>query len=315
MAAVKHIIVCGMGGSGLPGYALDSYALVEKLPVRVSVWNSYDLPPFADASAAVVFCVSYSGNTEETLSSFEAARRRGYEVVAVTSGGKLAELARKSRVSWERIPAGIPPRDALGTMTGAILHILGERKIIRVSPEALRACAAFDSRRTFTEGVRLGRKLALQNFARQNAGGLVIRVPLVYTSRDWYSVGHIWKIAFNETAKIPAFSYSIPEANHNEMEGFAEQPSAQNGNFAAVFLQFSGDHPRIKKRMALSQDVWRRTGIAAEMLRFRQREFWQTFFRAVGIGYSAARTIARTRRVDPNETRIIEQFKTWMAKQ
>jgi glucose/mannose-6-phosphate isomerase len=289
-----------MGGSGLPGYALDSYALVEKLPIKVSVWNAYDLPPIADR-AAPVFCVSYSGNTEETVSNFLAARRRGYPVIAVTTGGKLAALAQRAGAPILRVPSGIPPRSALGHMTGAIARALRARKILPVPFRAMRTFWAFNPKKITPESRRLAR-------------GLAKRIPLVYTSREWYAVGHIWKIAFNETAKIPAFSYTIPEANHNEMEGFAGKPFSANRNFHALFVVAPNDHPRVKRRMDLSRRTWLRAGVPGTAIELGRGEFWPVFFRGVELGYAAAAEIARMRRVDPDTTAIIETFKKQMAR-
>jgi len=293
------LIVCGMGGSALPGYALDSWALVSGLPLRVIVWNSYGLPPIEDKSA-LIFCVSHSGNTEETLSSFEMARKRGYRVFAITSGGKLAALASKAHVPMRMVKPGIPPRLALAPMTTAILEILESMKISKVAKSSKAAFKSFNP------------------LAPQKAGALerdlAKSIPLIYTPREWYAVGHIWKIAFNETAKIPAFSYTLPEANHNEMEGFIEAPSKVNRNFYALFLDFKNSHPRIRKRITLSQKVWRSAGIDTRRLIIPRNEFWKTFFNIVQRGYVISNAIAALRKVNPNATAKIEEFKKWMAK-
>lgn len=300
MEKVTHIVVCGMGGSGLPGYALDSWALVEGLPFRVTVWNSYDFPKIQNTKTPV-FCVSYSGNTEETISNFLEARRRGHPVTVITAGGKLAALARRYRVPVIPVPPGLPPRSALGYLTGAILEALAKQKAVRISAKGRRAFHRFDPTKRIPVGARLAR-------------GLAKRVPLIYTGRNWYALGHIWKIALNETAKIPAFSYTIPEANHNEMEGFAEKPFAANRNFHALFIGVAGDHPRIKKRMRLSKRVWVRAGVPVTEITLPRGEFWSVLFRGVELGYSAAREIARLRGVDPDATKAIEAFKKEMTR-
>jgi glucose/mannose-6-phosphate isomerase len=311
MEKIKSIIVCGMGGSALPGYALDTWSLVEKLPLRVTIWNSYGLPLATEKSAAV-FCVSHSGNTEETLSAFHTARKRGHNIFVVTTGGKLEALAlqnfakqnlggraRKSRITVLKIPGGTPPRMAIAPMTLAILKTLGALKIAKVSRASERALENFNPL-AIKKPDTLERDLAKS-------------VPLVYTPREWCAIGHIWKIALNETAKIPAFSYTFPEANHNEMEGFAESPSAINRNFHALFLDFEKSHPRIRRRMALSQKIWARSGMAATRLAVPRDEFWKTFFNILQKGYALSRTIAAIRKVDPNSTNTIEKFKKLIA--
>jgi glucose/mannose-6-phosphate isomerase len=299
MAMVRQVIICGMGGSALPGYALDSWTLVTGLPLRVTIWNCYGLPPLEDKSVPI-FCVSYSGNTEETLSSFEMAQKRGYKVFAITSGGKLAALARARHLPLRLVVSGIPPRIALAPMTAAILEVLESLKICKIQKKSKLAFQDFNPLQ-FKKAGMLERKLAKS-------------IPLIYTPREWYAVGHIWKIAFNETAKIPAFSYTLPEANHNEMEGFAELPSEVNRNFYALFLDFKNSHPRIRKRIKLSQKVWKDAGISTKHFVIPNDEFWKTFFSLVKKGYVISNAIAALRKIDPNVTAKIEEFKKWMAK-
>ncbi len=297
---VRDIVICGMGGSALPGYALDSYSLVKNLPFRVLVWSSYGFPKNL-AKNALVFCVSYSGNTEETLSSFLEAIKGGYKVFAVSSGGKLEVLAKKYGAKIIKIKPGTPPRLAIAPMTESIVETLNALKIIRFSPESFSAFKNFNP----SSSVRAKNQLIIK---------LANSIPLVYTPYEWYAIGHIWKIAFNETAKIPAFSYAIPEANHNEMEGFAEKPSRLNKNFHALFLDFEDSNPRIRLRINLSKKVWQKSGIKTTHLKIPKDEFWKTFFKTVEKGYAISRQIAILRKIDPSSTRIIEEFKKWIAK-
>jgi glucose/mannose-6-phosphate isomerase len=297
MGRVREIVVCGMGGSALPGYALDSWALVEKIPIKVSIWDSYGLPAFLDKDA-VIFCVSYSGNTEETLSSFILAKKGGYKnIFSLTSGGKLEALSKKYGIKVLKVPPDIPPRLAIGYMTGRVLEALYKQKVIS----------------SYSKDADFGPiKYKISSKIKTIAKRLENSIPLVYTSREWYALGHIWKIAFNETAKIPAFSYHFPEANHNEMEGFGQNPTSINKYFRAIFIEFSNDDLRIKKRFNLSKKVWKKAGVEVIHMKFLKKDFWKTFFDNISLGYSIAKAIADIRKIDPNKTELIENFKRWM---
>lgn len=311
MAKIKTIAVCGIGGSALPGHALTTWSLVEKVPLQVVVWNSYDLPRWIDKSTPV-FCISYSGNTEETLSCFIEAKKRGCKTFAITSGGKLEALAKKSRTPTIIIPTGILPRLAIAPMTIALLKGLEQFKITHSSSVAERAFKSFRPRESLQETKSLARKFFTIKKSDKN---LQIRIPLIYTPHEWYAVGHIWKIILNETAKIPAFSYTLPEANHNEMEGVAEFPVPANREFHALFLSFKNSHPRTQKRIALSQKIWQKAGITATNIVLSRDEFWTTFVTALQRGYALSHEIAKMRQINPDTTTVIEKFKREIKKQ
>ena len=111
---VDKIIIAGMGGSAVGGDLLRLYMHDSRIPVMTI--RDYKLPNFVDENT-LVFAVSYSGNTEETLSAFEDAAKKKAKIVAVTSGGQLAEKAKKVI----KIPSGLQPRAALGYLFFPVL--------------------------------------------------------------------------------------------------------------------------------------------------------------------------------------------------
>lgn len=301
LGGVREIIFCGMGGSGLPGYALDTYILVKKLPIPVRIWNAYGLPASINKSAVVV-CTSYSGNTEETLSSYDEALKRGFKTVAITSGGRLRDIASRRKKPLVLIPPGYQPREAFGFMFGALAGTLRSGGVVKIPQNEIVNVGRLDRRSMSQEGRRIANRIRG-------------KIPVIYTSREWYSLGHMWKILMNETAKIPAFSYTIPEANHNDMEGFAGRPTGLNKNFHAIFLELPDYHSRVKKRMELSRAVWRsRAKVDISAVVIPNAEFLPLLFRGVLLGYWAAWHTARLREVDPKETELIEEFKKQMAR-
>src|SRR5690606_28639173 len=117
-----------LGGSAIGGDILRSYALSRaRIPVIVN--RDYDIPAFINDSS-LVLATSYSGNTEETMSAYQQAREQGASVIAVTSGGKLAEMAEKDGFTVVRIPGGLSPRAATGYLFTPLALILDELGIV-----------------------------------------------------------------------------------------------------------------------------------------------------------------------------------------
>ena len=109
---VRAIVVTGLGGSSISGDLLRAYVHAA-CPVPIVVNRHYSLPGFVGPET-LVCAISYSGNTEETLSAFEAAQARGAKLLAVTSGGQLAQMAERAHVPCVRVQGGMPPRTTLG---------------------------------------------------------------------------------------------------------------------------------------------------------------------------------------------------------
>src|SRR5438309_9715257 len=126
---VRNITVAGMGGSAIGG-DLAAALLADELKVPVTVHRDYGLPAYVGRDSLVVTS-SYSGNTEETLSSFEEARKRGAKVLVLTTGGKLAELGRASSYPVVTFSYKARPRATLGYSLGLVLGVLNKLGFVR----------------------------------------------------------------------------------------------------------------------------------------------------------------------------------------
>lgn len=284
------LIICGMGGSALPGLIVKAMSLHKIWRVPVLSWRNYGLPPIVPPQSQII-CISYSGNTEETVSSFSEAKRARHPLLVITSGGKLRELAKKYRVPLVKIPSGLLPRLALGYMAGAIISVSGSEAMLG------RARPRID--------------LALAKRIAKNLRG---KIPLIYAPTEWETVAHIWKLAFNENSQIPAFTYTFPEMNHNEMMGLAGKPSPVNKNFVAILLRDRWSHPRIQKRMRLTAPVLKRAGIKTITVDIKGRSFFEKLFSGILLGYWTSYWAAMGRGANPLEERLIEEFKYLMKK-
>ena len=124
----SNIIVCGMGGSALPANLLVTYLADLKFPLYIH--RSYNLPLQANKKSLII-CISYSGNTEETISAFEETRKRNLKTIVITTGGKLKELAETYNTPLVLLPGGIQPRSAIGYLFSALVKVLSNSGVVK----------------------------------------------------------------------------------------------------------------------------------------------------------------------------------------
>jgi len=192
---VTSVVVCGMGGSAIGGDLLKTYASSAKLPVFVS--RGYKVPEFVD-NYTLVFVVSYSGNTEETLSSFHDAKKKGAQIIAITSGGELAKEAEKVI----KVPAGLQPRAAAGYLFFPMLGILYNSNIIDVKNTDLNEMLTL-----------LKKQEEIKEEADKLARKIQGKTPLIYSSELLKPIAYSWQTHINENAKYPAFHSAFSEMN------------------------------------------------------------------------------------------------------
>ena len=253
LARAEGALLVGMGGSHLAADTLLS--IMPDLPLRI--YHDYGLPKLLKREMVIVS--SYSGNTEETIDSFHAARKRKAQLAVITTGGALLELAREHEVPHIVIPnSGIQPRMALGFGAMAILTLLEKR-------------TAMNELRLLS---RLLHSAFLHEKGKELAKMLKGKVPVIYASERNRALALNWKIKCNETGKIPAFWNVVPELNHNEMTGFDAKGETKHlaNVFSFLFLKDNMDHPKVIRRMAVMRELFKKRGLAITELTLSQKK-------------------------------------------
>lgn len=289
------IVIAGMGGSSIAGSLLQTYLYNEKL--HIYVIQDYTIPSWVENPVLVIAC-SFSGNTEETLSIFKEARRRGCNTIAITTGGKLAEYAKASRVPVVFLPKGSPgyqPRAGMTVQFFAMLRLLERLRLIES-----KARDVFRLKDDLKPQMQ-----ALERNAIALSEKLVNKIPLIYTSKRFEAVGYRWKCQFNENSKTFAFNNVFPEMNHNELNAF-ENP---RGSYHAVILRFDEDHRRIQKRMSVAKEIMIRKGISDTEIGIRGPSLLSKMFSAIILGDLASYYLALRLRTEPSLVELIEDFK------
>jgi len=249
-ASVSNIVITGLGGSAIGGDFLRLF-VNDKLGIPVVVNRDYILPKFVN-SQTLLFAVSYSGNTEETLSAYSQARLQGARIVALTNGGKLKELAEKDGVPVIIVPAGISPRAATGYLLLPTLTVLESLGLLGDLSDEIKEVTAV--LRNLREQLRPDLPEG-QNKAKQIARKINGKIPVIWAaSGNTEVIATRWKGQINENSKAPAYWNVFPELNHNEIVGL-EEPVELLKKIEIIILRDKGDHPRVQKRMDISMEI------------------------------------------------------------
>lgn len=240
---IKHIVICGMGGSGIGGKLVAQW-IENEISVPILFAQDYSLPHFVNQHSLVIGS-SYSGNTEETLSTINEAHTKGAHIVGICSGGEVATFCERNNYDCVIVPGGNPPRSAVAFSVIQIVNLF--EKLGFISANNLHEIEA-------------GRKLiideenAIKEEAKKLATFLKDKVIVIYAASNYEAVAVRARQQFNENGKLLCWHHVIPEMNHNELVGWG----GGDNRFGALFLQTNDFNPRNAKRLEFSLDVIRK---------------------------------------------------------
>lgn len=239
----KRILVCGMGGSAIGGNLLTDLLRHDfKIPVEVS--RRYRLPDHADKDT-LVFVVSYSGNTEETLSQFVEARKRGLKIIGLSSGGYLKKWCDSLSVPFIELPAGFKPRAALPYLFFPMLEY------IQQSMEDIDFSVDVEETIKVLETLRMDKER--EDEIKTISGLIKNRRISIYGPEDFEAVVRRIKGQLNENSKLPSSWDVFPELNHNEIVGY-EDNELNKENYV-IILRDNDEHPGVKLRIDATKKI------------------------------------------------------------
>jgi len=245
----RHIVVTGMGGSAIGGEILRDW-LQDQLPIPIEVSRDYTLPAYVNEDT-LVFVISYSGETEETLSSFADALRKNCMMVSITSGGPLLSFSKKLNLPFLQVPEGLPPRAAVPYLffpLPILLEKIGVLSNVREEiDETLRVMRSLGEANSSRVPVK-------NNSAKKLAVGLVDTVPVVYGFRQYSAIAHRLKTQFNENSKVVSKYEVFPELNHNEVVGW-EASEALTKHFSVVIVRDRNEPAEIRRRIEATKSL------------------------------------------------------------
>lgn len=303
----KAVIICGMGGSGLPGEILKIWLESKKISLPIILRKNYDLPYGIDKNYLVI-CISYSGNTEETLSAYQSAKKKNLSIISITSGGKLAGLSKNNKSPVAIVPSGIiAPRLAIGYQFAALLKILNNCDIIKNNLNLKNLLSLEKSLQPKN----------LENKGKKLAKKLFNKIPFIYAPEDLNVLPYIWKIGLNEAAKIAAVIACFPELSHHEIMGLGKINKKQlsNKKFFVVFLKNANTHPRILKQIKITQSLIEEQGTKTESIQLEGKNILEKIFSNIILAFWTSHYLALEYKIDPIKIKLIEDLKKRMKKE
>ncbi len=303
---VRNIVVAGMGGSAIGG-DLAAALLADELKVPMTVHRDYGLPAYVGRDTLVI-ASSYSGNTEETLASFEEAQRRGARVLVLTTGGRIAELARAANYPVVTFSYKAQPRAALGYSLGLVLGSLTKlgfcHDLSQEIESALTDLAKLEER--VHEGARTNdaKKLATEVFGR---------VIVAYGAGVMGVMARRVKGQWNENAKNWSAFDVMSELNHNAVVGFPHPPIAEEA-LLVLLLRSDRDNPRHKLRFDVTRELLDRAEVSHRTLRFAGSSMLSEVLQMVLFTDYASFYVALLNHADPSPVKSIDYLKDRLTK-
>jgi glucose/mannose-6-phosphate isomerase len=297
---INKIVVSGMGGSGIGG-AFVADMIVDECNCPYIVCNGYKLPAYVDKNTLVIVS-SYSGNTEETLSTLEDAIKKESKIVCISSGGKIREIALKNDIDIIDLPSGCPsPRACIGYSFVSQLYILFKLKLISKST---------------VEGVKIATDLLnfeqedLMSKAEKLAALLSKSMPVIYTSDRIESVALRWRQQFNENSKLLCWHNVLPEMNHNELEGWKNKKE----NISVIFLRYKDEHRKVQLRTDLTKKIVSKFAQNVIEIYAKGQTLPEKILYMTHLGDWVSWYLAQNNGVDASEIQVIDFLKSELEK-
>jgi glucose/mannose-6-phosphate isomerase len=294
---IKHVLICGLGGSGIGG-TLVREIVNDEMKVPIDVMKSYSIPAYVDASTLVI-CSSYSGNTEETLESYKLAKSKKAQIVCITSGGALLEMAKKDGYSAIVVPSGMPPRACLGYSLTQLFHVLA---FYGICPEHVSHMAS-------SAALLEKEQAAIMKEADAITDKIAGKLPVIYSTSLNEGVIIRFRQQLNENAKILCWHNVFPEMNHNELVGW----SHEYPEIAVMMFIEKEEHPRNQLRIEICRKIFQKyAGLLMELYPkgnhpIEKKMYW------IHLGDWVSYLLSEKRNVDAMDIKVIDQLKKELA--
>jgi glucose/mannose-6-phosphate isomerase len=256
---IENVVITGMGGAAIAGDMIKSLT-VDSAHIPVIMNRSYSLPSFVNDKTLVII-LSYSGDTEETVSAANHALERNAHCVGISSGGYIASLATSDRFDLIKITPDLSSRSALAYFLIGIWRTFQNLDIFAEGDDLLIETGHF-----IAEQIAIFSNLE-ENEPAELAEEILDSLPVIYSSDGILKPINLrWRNQIQEYAKTLAYGGILPEMNHNEIVGW-ERTSHLMGRVSCIQLIDENDHYRVQRRMDISAELIEPHAVAYQRVR------------------------------------------------
>lgn len=300
-SGISNVVYAGMGGSALAALLIHTW---PSLRIPFEVVRDYDLPDYVGQNTLVIVA-SYSGNTEEALSTLGQAEAKQARIAVIAGGGRLYEAAEAKGYLLGMLPKVVQPRYAILANYKLIIQILVEAGLVdQAQLEALAAEATFLEK---SIAAWIPTVPTTQNAAKQLALECIGKSIVVYAGSKLSPAGYKWKIGFNENAKQVAWAGQYPEFNHNEFMGWSKQPVDKP--YTVIDLRSSLEHERTQKRFVVSERLLSGMRPSPEIVEIQGETVLQQLLWALAFGDFVTIYTGIANGLNPAPVELVEKFK------
>lgn len=310
---ILNIVVCGMGGSALGARVVHSL-YSDKLHIPMEIVNGYHVP-FYVGEKTLVIASSYSGTTEETISSFHEANEKKAQIFTITTGGTLAGISEdnnKDRYIFNpKFNPSNQPRLALGYSVGSLLALLRRGGFLEITDDE------------FSNAIKKAENYASEfdpnidienNEAKKMTDSLNGKIPILVPSEHLTGSVYAFKNQINETAKTFSDIFAISEMNHHLLEGLSF-PKEGLKNLKFVFFGSDLYSQRIQKRFEITKEVVEKRGIEQTQYKAHSMDKLSQVFEVLTFGSFVQYYLAKNNNAQMMEIPWVDYFKEKMGKE
>ncbi|UCG55406.1 MAG: bifunctional phosphoglucose/phosphomannose isomerase [Dehalococcoidia bacterium] len=301
---INKVVVLGMGGSAIGGDIVAT--LVEdEACIPILTHRDYTLPSFVDDNTLII-ASSYSGMTEETLSAFNQALNTNAKKLAITTGGRLKEMAQEKNIPVFSFDYRAQPRAALPFSFLPILNFL--YKLGFISDKSADLSESLGVLKLLSREISESSPLS-QNKAKQLAQGLYGKLAVIYGTGITAEVAHRWKTQLNENSKAWAFHETFPELNHNAVVGYSFPPELAS-NILVVMLRSIYLPQQILRRYQITSQILEKANIGSCIIEGLGKSRLAQIMSLVMFGDYVSYFLAILNSIDPTPVEVIDFLKS-----
>lgn len=302
---INNIIISGMGGSAISGDIVKTL-FRDRIDIPIFVNREYDLPKWANKNTLVI-SQSYSGDTEETLSTFKHTNQKKCKIIGISSGGKLQNYCEKRNITHIKIPTGFQPRAATAYLLFSSILVLKKIVLseIDIESEIEETIALTDDFRN-NNNKTVGEK---NNLSKQIANTIFNTIPQVYGWGIYTPIARRWCTQFNENSKIIARYDIVPECNHNDIVGWSSNSEVSKKFTCILFRDKKNESIYMSKRLDFMRDLFEDVAANVIEVQVKGKRRLAKMMYAMYLGDFVSCYLAVLRKIDPTPVDVIVELK------